>query len=449
MIDPTTQLAEYADITVQLNQIQSEVRGIENNIEKVQKLYTDTKTTIEQTPKGKVKIQLQIQSIKKVESPLLELKYLLDKLNLKKKKIIKSITEEEYQAGLKVLSEKNNAEKVILEEKVTSYQKELDSLDKTSNQKRKIAQQEKKKQNAKNNNAIRKGKARLSNLNYAKTLAVKNFQAGLKLIPSYLPIILSFLTTQLLQYIEIVSDLDSEIDNLNTYIDTINLNPQPSTTEIAVNRKNALLNKLDSAEKKFKLYADILTILEILSTIASVALGIYTKLKEASIASTLQLITKSPPNPLTNFAAITLNQTRLKAQDLKARFENILSILLPSVSIASIKFNEISGEINELKLKIKDIQDRIENKPPLSDNIVINPIPVNGILDITYKGFKFAVREDNKANAPSVNGIYRHYGVAIDTNNVEVLKTESSFTQDTQILVDQLKLIIDTQNLKA
>lgn len=446
MIDPSAQLAEYADIITQINQIQSEVRGIENSIEKTKKIYADTKETINQTPKGKVKLQLQIESIRKVESPLLELNYLLDKLNLKKKKITKSITEEEYQAGLKILSDKNTAEKTALEDKVTLYRKELNSLDKTNNQKRKKEQQDKKKQNAKNSNALKKGKARLSNLNYAKTLAVKNFQAGLKLVPSYLPTILSFLTTQLLQYIEIVSDLNNEIDNLNTYIDTINLNPQPSTTEIAISRKNALLNKLDSAEKKFKLYADILNILEIVSTVVSVAFGIYSKLTQVTANAAVVAAGTGFPGVL---AAIPSIITNVKAENLRKRFETILTMLLPSISIAAIKFTEISSEINELKNKIKDIQNRIENKPPLSDNIVINPIPVNGILDITYKGFKFAIREDNKANSPKVNGIYRHYGVAIDTSGIEVLRTESSFTQDTQILVDQLKLIIDTQNLKA
>jgi hypothetical protein len=448
MADTTTTLMEYADITTQINQIQSEITGIVNSIEKVQQLYKDTKTTIEQTPKGKIKINLQIEGVRKVESPLLELNYLLDKLNLKKKKVIKSITEEEYQKGLKILSDKNTLDKSILEEKVSLLQKELNSLDKTTRQKQVKEQQDKKKQNAKNNNLLKKNKARLSNLNYAKTLAVKNLTASLKLIPPYLPVILSFLTTQLLQYIDIVSNLSNEIDNLNAYIDTINQNPQPSTTEIAINRKNALLNKLDSAEKKFKLYSDILNILEVLSTVASVALNINSKLKQATFISA-EATAKGPPSIVTAIVSINLYLVSKRADDLKIRFENILAVLLPSISIAAIKFTEITGEINELKSKIKDIENRIENRPPLSDNIVINPIPVNGTLDMEYKGFRFAIREDNKANAPSVNGIYRHYGVAIDTSGIEVLRTDSSFTQDTQILTDQLKLIIDTQNLKA
>jgi hypothetical protein len=448
MADTTTTLMEYADVIAQVNQIQSEITGIINSIEKTQQLYKDTKSAIEQTPKGKIKIKFQIEGVRKVESPLLELNYLLDKLNLKKKKVIKSITEEEYQNGLKILSDKNTIDKSILEEKVSLLQKELNSLDKTTRQKQVKEQQDKKKQNAKNNNLLKKNRARLSNLNYAKTLAVKNLAASLKLIPLYLPVILSFLTTQLLQYIDVVSNLNNEIDNLNAYIDVINQNPQPSTTEIAINRKNALLNKLDSAEKKFKLYADILSILEVLSTVASVALNIFSKLKQSTFLAS-EAAAKTPPNIGSAVISINLYLVSKRADDLKIKFENILSIVLPSISIAGIKFTEITGEIKELKSKIKDIENRIENRSPLSDNIVINPIPVNGILDMEYKGFKFAIREDNKPNAPSVNGIYRHYAVAIDTNGVEVLRTDSSFTQDTQILIDQLKLIIDTQNLKA
>ena len=48
-----------------------------------------------------------------------------------------------------------------------------------------------------------------------------------------------------------------------------------------------------------------------------------------------------------------------------------------------------------------------------------------------------------------VRGNKRHYAVAIDTNNVEVLKGELSFTLDPNDLIEQLKLIIDRENLIA
>lgn len=448
-IDSVSSLAsQNVEIAQNIQQIQNEYNGISQTVTKLEESYKTAQEYIKQTPTGKIKLNLQIENIRKIEFPLLDLKYALEKLNAKKQSLIKTITPEDYQKLLKSLEEKYVKEKNALEEKRNNLQKQLDTLDKEREQKRQKQKQEKAENDQFKKNIQREAKAALSNLNHLKTLAVKQKSAALALVPIYLPVLLSFLTTLALRYIKIVGDLDSQIDELNEYIDEINTNPTPTTTQIAIERKNALLNRIDSAEKTFKTYSTILNVLEIISTISSVALGIYTKLKEVSVASQLQLISKSPPNPITNFAAISLNITRLKAQDLQKRFENILAILIPSLSIASIQFNDIVFELGTLRDKINNIETRLEN-PPQSDNILVNPIIKSGILDITYQGFKFAIREDNKANAPSVNGIYRHYGVAIDTNGIEVLKTESSFTQDTQILIDQLKLIIDTQNLRA
>jgi len=448
-IDSVSSLAsQNVEIAQNIQQIQNEYNGISQTVTKLEESYKTAQEYIKQTPTGKIKLNLQIENIRKIEFPLLDLKYALEKLNAKKQSLTKTITPEDYQKLLKSLEEKYVKEKNALEEKRNNLQKQLDTLDKEREQKRQKQKQEKAENDQFKKNIQREAKAALSNLNHLKTLAVKQKSAALALVPIYLPVLLSFLTTLALRYIKIVGDLDSQIDELNEYIDEINTNPTPTTTQIAIERKNALLNRIDSAEKTFKTYSTILNVLEIISTISSVALGIYTKLKEVSVASQLQLITKSPPNPITNFAAITLNSTIQKAQDLKTRFENILAILIPSLSVASIQFNDIVFELGTLRDKINNIEARLEN-PPQSDNIVVNPIIKSGLLDITYQGFKFAIREDNKANAPSVNGIYRHYGVAIDTNGIEVLKTESSFTQDTQILIDQLKLIIDTQNLRA
>ena len=65
-----------------------------------------------------------------------------------------------------------------------------------------------------------------------------------------------------------------------------------------------------------------------------------------------------------------------------------------------------------------------------------------------YKGFKFAIREDNDPKF-IIRGNKRHYAVAIDTNNVEVLKSEKSYTLDPEDLISTLKLIIDKENLIA
>ena len=65
-----------------------------------------------------------------------------------------------------------------------------------------------------------------------------------------------------------------------------------------------------------------------------------------------------------------------------------------------------------------------------------------------YKGFRFALKEENNPRFV-VRGNKRHYAVAFDKNNVEVLKSEASFTLDPNDLIEQLKLVIDQQNLIA
>jgi hypothetical protein len=65
-----------------------------------------------------------------------------------------------------------------------------------------------------------------------------------------------------------------------------------------------------------------------------------------------------------------------------------------------------------------------------------------------YKGFKFAIKEDNTPGY-SIKGNKRHYAVALDRYNVAVLKSDMSFTTDYQVLIDQLKIVIDQQNLQG
>jgi hypothetical protein len=65
-----------------------------------------------------------------------------------------------------------------------------------------------------------------------------------------------------------------------------------------------------------------------------------------------------------------------------------------------------------------------------------------------YKGFTFKIKEENNPRFV-VRGNKRRYAAAIDKYGVEVIRSEYSFTLDPQDLVDQLKLVIDQQNLQG
>ena len=102
-------------------------------------------------------------------------------------------------------------------------------------------------------------------------------------------------------------------------------------------------------------------------------------------------------------------------------------------------FGKIVGEIRQaLDGEPVNWQKLKEGNPALENNI--HNVANTYIKTEENLGVEFA---------KTVKGYKRHYAVAINRDNVEVIKSEYSFTQDPQVLVDQLKLIIDQKNLQG
>lgn len=64
----------------------------------------------------------------------------------------------------------------------------------------------------------------------------------------------------------------------------------------------------------------------------------------------------------------------------------------------------------------------------------------------SYQGFTFQIVEVKLPNDPTVT---RRIGQALNTEGVIALETEPSFTQNPKVLIEELKLVIDRDNLKA
>ena len=78
----------------------------------------------------------------------------------------------------------------------------------------------------------------------------------------------------------------------------------------------------------------------------------------------------------------------------------------------------------------------------LADPVLIKQMQDN---EIVYKGFTLKVEL-----TPITSGKYQsRVGIAYDASNTPVLKTPSSFTSNPELLLQQLQLVIDTQDLKA
>jgi hypothetical protein len=76
----------------------------------------------------------------------------------------------------------------------------------------------------------------------------------------------------------------------------------------------------------------------------------------------------------------------------------------------------------------------------------LSPIPEIslGIQPVTYKGFTFDIKIKK-----TVEGTPQNYAIALDSRNIPVLEGQPSFASDTNVLIQELKLIIDRQNLSG
>jgi hypothetical protein len=112
---------------------------------------------------------------------------------------------------------------------------------------------------------------------------------------------------------------------------------------------------------------------------------------------------------------------------------NTLDILLQQCAQdQNLPFEAINIELNNL----------VNQSTGINNNVVIDETQT----DVTYKGFKLklVLDETNKTQYP------RRFAQALNIQGVPVLKTESSFASDPQVLLDQLKFIIDSNpNLTA
>jgi hypothetical protein len=111
--------------------------------------------------------------------------------------------------------------------------------------------------------------------------------------------------------------------------------------------------------------------------------------------------------------------------DLLSKLDSLVETCAPE---SGLSFEEINDELNQLSNST--IQD-LENS--------------NSDVPVTYKGFTFEIKFDelNQTSYP------KRFAQALNIQKIPVLKGQPSFASDPQILIDELKFIIDTQNLRA
>lgn len=225
--------------------------------------------------------------------------------------------------------------------------------------------------------------------------------------------------------------LEELVDQVNNYIDT-KVKDQTTVT-IATNLRNNAITLINNNIKKLEnLKKNIERINKIVTTIV-IVVTIIERILSLPIPILLPIKVEFQP----------------KLQKLLRLISGLSALLVIAIMLLSneiIRLNELRDRLKEVSLKLDGKTLENLNDKQLSE-LSNEFLPAGGNYG-SYKGFKFAIKEEQNIKFV-VKGNKRRYAVAIDRYGVEIIKSEYSFTQDPNDLIEQLKLVIDQQNLQG
>lgn len=199
---------------------------------------------------------------------------------------------------------------------------------------------------------------------------------------------------------------------------------------------------LELIQKRNKLVRQINGIYQTVTRISSILTGINTALTAIQVGILAVTII---PFPAPTGAAVGV----AKLEDQLKRFRIVVNILTLTLAAFGAVLGIILRLLNSLDFLIQECS--ISQNVPfekINDELNLFVNESTGISNVTaiestnntYKGFTLELTLD-----PTSNVKYpKRFAQALTRNGIPVLKTDSSFTSDPQVLLDQLKFIIDS-----
>jgi len=157
----------------------------------------------------------------------------------------------------------------------------------------------------------------------------------------------------------------------------------------------------------------------------------------------------TPPPALPGAPVVALSKLKDLIRDNKPKIDKYKSIIdntALAISLVSITITVIVNILKSLDALLSKC-DPTSNLIPVSNNLsnIAEQQQSNNITEqIKYKGFEFQI--ETVPYTPTVNRIK---AVAINSSGIKLIETALSFTENQQTLINELKFIIDKDNLKA
>jgi hypothetical protein len=330
--------------------------------------------------------------------------------------------------------------KKSLEARKAKNQKDIDDLKADREEARK-----KRKTDRAAKKAARKAKTKEQRKEAIKQRVNSILKDAKKTLP---PIVITLAVGQVEKIIAQNAKIKKLVDETNKIIESANLSNDPVKLKDATIRRDNAIRVIESNERNIQ---QILKQIETLNLYINIFQGIV------NVITAIPIPTAVPPG-----IGIPINVIMRLVQIL-FRISQLLSILSAYIPDVQTSLNNVISILNGHKAQLLNINGIIENAASSSiSNGTTTPSNVANVnygpADQLYKGFKFVIRKEAETTPTGGRetrgerlgpGVLRHYAVAINRAGIEVLKSELSFTLDTNDLIEQLKIIIDQRGLQG
>jgi hypothetical protein len=224
--------------------------------------------------------------------------------------------------------------------------------------------------------------------------------------------------------------------------------PDSVILQSIVEKRNNIVGKLNTVDQFLNVitstYTGVSSFLDVVLFSISNLKNIKTGLNQA--AKIIPVIPGAAVSAINDLGDLSdrLTFDNLGNSKLQKQKDGIDSLIIP-IAIFSKIIQNIITLLNSLDTLIIGCNPT-STLDSLSDTIIqtANSQTQADINDGSYKGFSFQIEE--VPFSPTVN---RRRAIALNQQGISLLQTQLSFTTNNQTLIDELKLIIDRDNLKA
>jgi hypothetical protein len=136
----------------------------------------------------------------------------------------------------------------------------------------------------------------------------------------------------------------------------------------------------------------------------------------------------------------TLGASRLeKAQNIIGGAAIAIAVLSATIKSVILLLNQLDAELSKCTNIELDPVD--QNLIDISNQVIEAEATINESI---YKGFTIEIE-----TVPYANNVDRYKAIGVNSDGIKLIETPLSFTTNKQTLIDELKFIIDRDNLKA